>query len=53
MVCILFPKLFGPSVIEKCIVIEKNLKFEAEGLEFAKLLRSLSKFIQKVKRQNF
>ena len=33
---------------------EKLLKFEAEGREFAKLLRSLEQFIQTVKgRKNF
>ena len=31
---------------------EKNLKFEAEGREFAKILRSLKKFVQTVKGQN-
>ena len=31
---------------------EKLLKFEAEGLEFAKILRSLEQFIQTVKGQN-
>ena len=31
---------------------EKLLKFEAEGREFAKNLRSLEKFIQTVKGQN-
>ena len=31
---------------------EKLLKFEAEGREFAKSLRSLEKFIQTVKGQN-
>ena len=31
---------------------EKLLKLEAEGREFAKFLRSLSKFIQSVKDQN-
>ena len=30
---------------------EKLLKFEAEGLEFAKFLRSLEQFIQTVKCQ--
>ena len=30
---------------------EKNLKFEAEGQEFAKFLRSLEQFIQTVKGQ--
>ena len=36
------------------LVIEKKklLKFEAEGREFAKFLRSLEKFIQTVKGQN-
>ena len=35
------------------LVIEKNvLKFEAEGPEFAKFLRSLEQFIQTVKGQN-
>ena len=31
---------------------EKLLKFEAEGREFAKFLRSLEQFIQTVKSQN-
>ena len=31
---------------------EKLLKFEAEGREFAKFLRSLEQFIQAVKGQN-
>ena len=31
---------------------EKLLKFEAEGREFAKLLRSLQQFVQTVKGQN-
>ena len=31
---------------------EKLLKFEAEGGEFAKILRSLEQFIQTVKGQN-
>ena len=35
------------------LVIEKILlKFEAEGREFANILRSLEEFIQTVKRQN-
>ena len=33
-------------------VIEKNLKFEAEGREFEKNLRSREQFIQTVKGQN-
>ena len=32
---------------------EKLLKFEAEGREFAKFLRSLEQFIQTVKGQNY
>ena len=31
---------------------EKNLKFEAEGREFAKILRSLEQFVRTVKGQN-
>ena len=31
---------------------EKLLKFEAEGREFSKILRSLEQFIQTVKGQN-
>ena len=31
---------------------EKKLKFEAEGREFAKFLRSLEQFVQTVKGQN-
>ena len=31
---------------------EKLLKFEAEGREFAKILRSLEQFVQTVKGQN-
>ena len=35
------------------LVIKKNLfKFEAEGQEFAKVLRALEQFIQAVKGQN-
>ena len=32
---------------------EKLLKFEAEGREFAKILRSLEKFVRTVKGQNY
>ena len=32
---------------------EKLMKFEAEGREFAKFLRSIEQLIQTVKRQNF
>ena len=50
---ILLPKLFWPTVIKNCSSDwEKLLKFEAEGQEFAKLLRSLEQFIQTVKGQN-
>ena len=51
---ILLPKLFWPTVrkIFCCSDREKLLKFEAEGLEFAKFLRSLEQFIQTVKGQN-
>ena len=38
---------------KKCFINrEKLLKFEAEGREFAKFLRSLEQFIQTVKGQN-
>ena len=51
--CILLPKLFWPTVRKNCSSDqEKLLKFEAEGREFAKILRSLEKFIQTVKGQN-
>jgi hypothetical protein len=50
---ILSPKLFRPTVRKNCsIEQEKLLKFEAEGQESAKFLRSLEKFIQTVKGQN-
>ena len=50
---ILLPKLFWHTVRKKCSSDgEKILKFEAEGREFAKLLRSLEQFIQTVKGQN-
>ena len=35
-----------------CSEREKLLKFEAEGQEFAKILRSLEQFIKAVKGQN-
>ena len=38
---------------KKCSSVkEKKLKFEAEGREFSKILRSLEQFIQTVKGQN-
>ena len=47
---ILLPIMFWPTVRKKCSSDrEKLLKFEAEGREFAKFLRSLKKFIQTVK----
>ena len=47
---ILLPKLFWPNVRKKCSSDrEKLLKFEAEGREFAKILRSLEQFIQTMK----
>ena len=42
---ILLPKLFWPTVRKNCSSDrEKLLKFEAEGQEFAKFLRSLEQF---------
>ena len=50
---ILLPKLFWPRSEKKCSRDrEKLLKFEAEGREFAKFLRSVEQFIQTVKGQN-
>ena len=50
---ILLPKLFWPTLRKNCSSDrEKLLKFEAEGREFAKILRSLEQFIQTVKGQN-
>ena len=47
---ILLPKLFWLTVRKSCSRDrEKLLKFEAEGLEFAKILRSLGQFIQTMK----
>ena len=47
---ILLPKLFWPTVRKNCPSDrEKLLKFEAEGWEFANILRSLEKIIQTVK----
>ena len=52
---ILLPKLFWPTVRKNCSSdLEKLLKFEAEGREFANILRSLKRFIQTVKgKSNF
>ena len=50
---ILLPKLFWPTVRKNCSSDQKKLlKFEAEGQEFEKFLRSLEQFIQTVKGQN-
>ena len=50
---ILLPKLFWPTVRKNCSSDRENfLKFEAEGREFAKILRSLEQFIRTVKCQN-
>ena len=50
---ILLPKLFRPTVRKNCSSDrEKLLKFEAEGREFAIILRSLEQSIQIVKGQN-
>ena len=49
---ILLPKLFRPTVRKNSSCDRKeNLKFEAEGQEFAKILRSLGQFIQTGKGQ--
>ena len=47
--------LFWPTVRINCSPSdrEKLLKFEAEGREFAKFLRSLEQFIQTVKGQKY
>ena len=46
---ILIPNLFWPTLRKNCFSgREKLLKFEAEGREFAKILRLLEQFIQKV-----
>ena len=50
---ILLPKLFWPTVRKNCSSDQENhFKFEAEGRELAKFLRSLGQFIQTVKGQN-
>ena len=50
---ILFQKLFCPTVRRKCSGDrEKLLKFEFEGREFTKILRSLEQFVRTVKGQN-
>ena len=50
---ILLPELFWPTVRKNCSSDqEKPSKFETEGQEFSKCLRSLEQFIQAVKGQN-
>ena len=50
---IFLPKLLRPTVRKKnSSDREKLLRFEAEGREFAKILRSLEQFIQTVNCQN-
>ena len=50
---ILLPKLFWPTMRKNCSSDrEKLLKFEAEGREFAKILRSLEQCVRTVKGQN-
>ena len=49
----MLPKLFWPTVRKNCSSDrEQLLKFEAEGWELAKILRSLEQFIRTVKGQN-
>ena len=49
---ILLPKLFVRTVRKKCSSDQEKIsKFEAEGREFAKCLRSLEQFIPPVKGQ--
>ena len=49
----LLPKLFRPTVIKNCSSDRgKKLKYEAEGREFSKILRSLEQFIQAVIGEN-
>ena len=52
---ILFQKLFWPTVRKICFSDRKQLlkfKAEAEGQEFAKVLRSQEQFVQTVKGQS-
>ena len=50
---ILLPKLFSLTVRKNCSSDRENLlKFEDEGREFSKFLRSQEQFIQTVKGQN-
>ena len=50
---ILLPKLFWPTVRKNCSSDRETLlKFETEGRESSKILRSLEQFNQTVKGQN-
>ena len=52
-IVILLPKFFWPTARKNCSSDrEKLLKFQAEGRQFGKFLRSLEQFIQTVKGQN-
>ena len=46
-------QIFSDLLWEKFVLVieKKNWKFEAEGREFAKFLKSLEQFIQSVKGQ--
>ena len=45
----MLPKLFRPTVRKNCSSDqEKLLKFKAEGRDFAKFLRSIEQFMQKL-----
>ena len=46
---ILLPKLFWPTVRRNCSSDREKLLKEAEGRDFAKILRSLEQFVQTVK----
>ena len=50
---IFLPKLFWPTVRKNCSSDRKKLlKFEAEGQDFARFLRSLEQFVQTMKGKN-
>ena len=50
---ILLPKFFWPTVRKNCSSdVEKNLRLEAKGREFATFLRSIEQFFLTVKGQN-
>ena len=50
---IFLPKLFWLTLRKNCSSDQENvLKFESEGQEFSKIVRSLEQFVQTVKGQN-